>query len=504
MSEASVAEALRSDARIVVVEAPAGCGKTYQAAAYAAEYAPKLGSRRMLILTHTHAACDVIAARAKGAPSVEIRTIDSLIVQVGEAYHKALGLPPDVAAWARHSDNGYDEVAKRVATLIQRSSSIAEALVRRYPVVLCDEHQDSSQNQHAIIHSLGEAGALLRIFGDPMQSIFPKKTEFDAASAQWTRLCEDANAVDKLEVGHRWKDTAPALGEWIKDARRRLMDGDAVDLSGRLPAGLFVFRADNRALGYGNYRLDKDERVYVDAFLEGNRPALILAAQNATVRSLRGVFNRRFPLWEGHTRDALDTLVWEVSHSTGNPGKLAEAIVRFLAEVAIGFTPSADGKILSAEAASGCVKARHHKPGAIQDLARLLLESPDHRGVAAVLKEVERLSREDERFSGIKIDHALEYSEAIQLAAFATADLGQDELARRRTFARPRLPPKAISTVHKAKGLECDRVLVLPCDAGHFADKPHHRCLLYVALSRPMRQLALVVPIDNPSPLFLL
>jgi DNA helicase-2/ATP-dependent DNA helicase PcrA len=501
MSDASVAQALRSDARTVVVEAPAGCGKTFQAAAYAAEYAPKLGNRRMLILTHTHAACDVISGRAKGAPSVEIRTIDSLIVQVGGAYHKVLGLPQDVSAWARQTDNGYDEVAARVATLMQRSSPIAEALVRRYPVVLCDEHQDSSPNQHAIIHSLREAGARLRIFGDPMQSIFPKKAEFEAVVKQWTDLCEGAEVVDKLEVGHRWRETAPALGEWIQDARKKLKDGDTVDLRGRLPAGLFVFRADNQASGY---RLDADERVYVDAFLEGRQPALILAAQNRTVRSLRGVFNRRFPVWEGHTRDALDTLVHEVNRYSGNPRKIAEAALKFLGGVAIGFTSSLDGKILIAEVASGCVKARRHKPGIIQDLARLLLKSPDHRGVAAVLENLERLSREDERFNGIKIDHTLEYHEAIQLAAFATVDLGHAELARRRTFARPRPPPKAISTVHKAKGLECDRVLVLPCDAGHFADRAHHRCLLYVALSRPVRQLALVVPMNKPSPLFLL
>ena len=504
MSDASVAQALRSDAHTIVVEAPAGCGKTYQAAAYAAEYAPKLGSRRMLILTHTHAACDVIDARAKGVPAAEIRTIDSLIVQMGGAYHKALGLPPDVSAWARHTDNGYDEVAARVATLVQQSSPIAEALVRRYPVVLCDEYQDSSPNQHAVIHSLREAGAHLRIFGDPMQCIFPQKAEFVTAAKQWASLCQGADVVEKLVVGHRWIEAAPALGEWIQDARTKLKAGDTVDLRGKLPAGLFVFRADNRAFGYGNYRLDTDERVYVDAFLEGSRPALILAAQNATVRSLRGVFNRRFPVWEGHTRDALDTLVRDVSRYTGNPGRVAEAVVKFLAGVAIGFTPSLDGKILIAETASGCVKARRHKPGVIQDLARLLLKSPDHRGVAAVLEKVERLSREDERFSGIKIDHALEYREAIQLAAFATADLGHAELARRRTFTRPRPPPKAISTVHKAKGLECDRVLVLPCDAAHFADKPHHRCLLYTALSRPVRQLALVVPTDKPSPLFLL
>ena len=67
---------------------------------------------------------------------------------------------------------------------------------------------------------------------------------------------------------------------------------------------------------------------------------------------------------------------------------------------------------------------------------------------------------------------------------------------------RPKPPARAISTIHKAKGLECDSVIVMPCDAKTFPDKADARCLLYVALSRPKRRLALVMSKDNPSPLF--
>jgi len=42
----------------------------------------------------------------------------------------------------------------------------------------------------------------------------------------------------------------------------------------------------------------------------------------------------------------------------------------------------------------------------------------------------------------------------------------------------------AISTIHKAKDLECESVIVMPCDARTFPDKHDARCLLYVALSR--------------------
>ena len=81
MSDASVHAALRSAATLVVVEAPGGCGKTHQGADYA--HAIAAGSERLLILTHTNAACSVFAARTVAAGArVQIRTIDSLIAQV--------------------------------------------------------------------------------------------------------------------------------------------------------------------------------------------------------------------------------------------------------------------------------------------------------------------------------------------------------------------------------------------------------------------------------------
>ncbi|AHF89861.1 ATP-dependent DNA helicase [Opitutaceae bacterium TAV5] len=504
MSEKSAADALRSDACLVVVEAPAGCGKTYQAATFAGACAAGLRPGRMLILTHTHAACDVIAKRLSGTQDAEIRTIDSLIVEIGTAYHRAIDLPADVSAWARQSDDGYDQVAQRVDQLVGRAPQIAAALVRRYPVVLCDEHQDSSAHQHGLVMKLRDAGARLRIFGDPMQSIYGKKDEFTAAQAQWKALCAEAQAAERLDVGRRWEKAAPQLGEWIQHAREMLRADRPIDLRGKLPAGLTVFRADNYASGYGNYRLDGKERVPIDKFLDPEGALLVLAPQNRTVGCLRGVFNRRLPIWEGHTRGALDVLVRTVTAHAGKPAEVAAAVLAFLDRVAVGFSASAFGNPFAEEVRTGASKPRRGKPAFIQELARMVLADPTHNGVATMLHRVEELAAEEAAFSGIKIDHQREYREAIQLGGFPDMAQGHAELTRRRSAMRPAPPRKAISTVHKAKGLECDRVLVLPCDKAHFADKPQHRCLLYVALSRPVRQLALVLPTHEVSPLFVI
>ncbi len=55
--------------------------------------------------------------------------------------------------------------------------------------------------------------------------------------------------------------------------------------------------------------------------------------------------------------------------------------------------------------------------------------------------------------------------EAVRLGGHADPDAGFAEITNHRTHARPKPPPKAISTIHKAKGLECDGVIVMPCDA---------------------------------------
>jgi len=97
-----------------------------------------------------------------------------------------------------------------------------------------------------------------------------------------------------------------------------------------------------------------------------------------------------------------------------------------------------------------------------------------------------------------------EFRDAIRLGAFETPDAGLEEIIHRRTYSRPKPPPRAISIIYTAKGLECDSVIVMPCDKKTLPDTPDARCLLYVALSRAKKHVLLVVSRDNASPLFVI
>lgn len=164
-------------------------------------------------------------------------------------------------------------------------------------------------------------------------------------------------------------------------------------------------------------------------------------------------------------------------------------------------SPSAFGDRLEKEVREGCSATTRGKPAAIQELARHLLAEPDHRGVAKMLRHIAALKQSDSDFSDIEIDCHKEFWDAVRLDGFSDVEDGLAEITHHRTYLRPKPPPKAISTIHKAKGLECGGVIVMPCDAQTFPDRLDARCLLYVALTRATHGLLLVVSRTSPSPL---
>jgi len=506
MSDEEVANLLDSDSPLVSIEAPAGCGKTYQGAKYANRAAARLRSGRVLILTHTHAACSVFAKETQSERGkVEIRTIDSLIVQIATAYHKSLELPANPASWARDNhDNGFAELASRVRKLLSHQPMICAALAERYPVIIGDEHQDSSPDQDSIIMAIHRAGSNLRVFGDPMQRIYGggARAALNADNARWEAM-KSVGAYGELDKPHRWRNGHEDLGHWILQARQALRDGCSIDLTGQLPDGLTVLYAENLARTRTGYQVSSDDRNSIDQIAKADTPILILTGENGTVESLCAFWNRTIPIWEGYTREALGDLIHVANAKTGDAAGLSEAVVSFLRCVVVGFSQSSHGNRFMKEVTEGCSKVTSGKPAHIQDLGRHILREPNHIGISKCLQHLHALSKQrTPGFENIKIDYRREFRDAVRIGEFADAEEGHAEINRRRSFARPMPPRRAISTIHKAKGLECDHTMVLPCDRQRFSSTDYSRCKLYVALSRAKRSLTLVVSRNDPSPLF--
>lgn len=297
MSDASVAEALRSEVQRVVVEAPAGTGKTHQAASYARDATTGLGKgQRVLILAHTHSACNVFSSRTTDlAGRLRIGTIDSLVATISQIYHRALDLPADIHAWS--IDRGqecYADLANRVRRLIVRSPGIADAVAERHPIIICDEHQDASSDQHAIVTLLAQAGAKVRFFGDPMQMIFSTGREREAHELQWRELVASANAFERLDTAHRWANGSPELGAWVLEQREHLRVGGSVDLRNSLPRGLRLLRADNRAPRFGGFQLSPAERRPLDIAVQNSPNLLVLTAHNQMAFGLNAFWGPAF------------------------------------------------------------------------------------------------------------------------------------------------------------------------------------------------------------------
>jgi len=173
----------------------------------------------------------------------------------------------------------------------------------------------------------------------------------------------------------------------------------------------------------------------------------------------------------------------------------------FLDAVGKGFSPTSYGNRLLQELETKCAKPCRGKPAEIQSVARLILQSPNHVGVGAGLDQIHHLMQTSTNFRNIRIDLRREFAEARQIHAHPEIDIVLARMIHLRDTRRDQIPSRAISTIHKSKGLETRRAVLVPCDASNLAANDKNRCLLYVALSRACEHLTLVVPWTNPSPI---
>jgi hypothetical protein len=478
-----VEEILHSNAPVVAVEAAAGCGKTWTAAKFAREASARLTKGRVLLLSHTHAACGEFQKRCLGAGiHVDVETCDSFCLKVVEPYAKALGLPyPLEPQLGAESGVPFEDLSKKAVELFERAPTVARAVAAGYPTIILDEHQDSSWAQHRMIMLLREIGdTRVRAFADPMQAINP---DSGANCVDWDLFAASADARESLDHPHRWAG-ATELGDWINSARRNLRAGDPVSLRGAPPS----VKHFNTAQLAGRNKIS--DRVTAGRLLhgfldQGPGSCAALAFLGPMVKSLAQSSSWRARINEGAVLEHLDALITVSELHTGDSRMMADAFLDFLGKIGAGLTSTMRNSLKERLGSTLKLQGAGPHQRAWLDIFAPIYSQPNHKGLAAAMSLIRQAPPRDYvvRFT----DHAwaLRSLQHVEDPRGHLRNLGR--LRRRRPLAR-----HVISTIHKAKGLEFERILLCPIDHHQYPDGPMGARLLYVALSRATRSIDLV------------
>lgn len=486
-----VDEKLHSSAPCVVIEAAGGCGKTTKAAKYAHEAAQRLTFGKVLLLSHTHAACGEFQRKcAAHNKKIDVETCDSFSLKTISAYAGPLGLPSPLESHLGRPDGGipFSALSEKAVDLFRRSPTIARTVASYYPIIVLDEHQDASVHQHQMILLLREiGGAHLRIFGDPMQAIHPAN---NTSHVSWDDVWAAADDTGALEEPHRWAGT-PELGDWIMASRASLKAGNPASLRDA-PACVSV-RSHYELAGRERLRDVRTASREVHKFLnDAPKSAAILAFLGNMAKSTAQAVGWRAPLNEGAHLDELEVLIQALETRAGDAPGISRAFLDFLSVIGAGLTASVRngleeriGETINRDRAGNNQIAwlNYFEP---------IYTSPDHRGVAAAMRRVR-----DTLPPGYTVrlgEHARGLSALARTDDPRTYGNALSRIRRRREW-----PPQMVSTIHKAKGLDFDHVLLCPVDRHQYPDDTFGARLLYVALSRAKRSLRLVLAGDAPT-----
>ena len=239
------------------VIAPAGYGKTHLIA-----LAVRASSGRQLILTHTFAGVNSIkakmAALGVAASKYQVDTIASWALRLCLAYPKTSGWKVE-----NPTSKQWNKLYECCSGLLGKNF-IRQAVAATYVGVYVDEYQDCSDLQHTLVCALAEF-LPSRILGDPMQAIF----DFDEGNpVDWgMSVYPSFTCLGQLEIPWRWEKAGnPKLGAWLKAARKKIEQGQKIDLHGERPPSVVRVHTDPEYLSSKQYSslcnlLNHDESV---------------------------------------------------------------------------------------------------------------------------------------------------------------------------------------------------------------------------------------------------
>lgn len=334
-------------------------------------------------------------------------------------------------------------------------------LAASFSGVYVDEYQDCTENQHLLVDALADV-LPTRLLGDPLQGIFG----FAGKLVDWDLVRRTYDEVGELTVPYRWRSTNPALGEWLIDARARLLAGQEPNWS-------------STALTVGGCR-DVDQILACGRF----RTTPSVVAIRKWPRDERSVASRLGGAFTSmETIDSKDLFAIARRFDGATGAGLAVATID-LAEQCMTNT-GAHLKSARARLAQGALptpRSQAANAAAVDELNKVALEG--HTAVPRALLAISSLPNVrvyrhellDETLRALRSRRASSEQTLEQVVWSLRDD------ARRRGRA---VPTRVVSRTLLVKGLEFDHTLVL--DANELSVEE-----LYVAITRPRLSLTVL------------
>jgi len=493
-----VRRVLRSAERNVLIEAPAGCGKTFEAAALAVELGRELPSgAEVLLLAHTNAAVQEVVRRTRGTGArVRATTIDAFCLDVLSPYAAALAMPTPLRRAVGTGNVGvpFSDLAPAAARLLSRCPSIATALAHRYPMVLLDEHQDASIAQHEMATSLCRAEhCRVRVFADPMQAIYE---DADNPRISWDQLRREAGVTSELDVPQRWAEDRD-LGAWILAARLELANGRPLPLRGAPPTVTVTRVAGMDCVGrYGKGNAGLLARPINEFIARADGSVAVLSRHRNHVWGLHVAALHRLSYNEGAEFEDAYKLLTKAEARVGDAQQLAWCLLDHFRGVSSGLTTQKQRAVAGALQADRIEYGRQRVLRPFIERFQALYTTPTIAAFCAVAGTISAIPPEGIR---VRMPMTMRLLGQLRPGEADSKECLDEAVGRLKALARQ--PTRVVSTIHKAKGLEFNHVLISNFSAGHFGDDEMSRRIAYVAISRARRSLSFLVPALGPSPL---